>query len=127
MREFLEKAQNAKERGEASEAALFLARAEEADHFRRKATTAAVQRIVANQTTSDSVHLHNLHVDEATAVAESALVAFRLDGARFLDIITGRGWHSRSGSRIKPAVIDLTRNKITFSFINDGALRVYFR
>ena len=30
------------------------------------------------RTTSDSVDLHNLHVDEATAVAESALVAFRL-------------------------------------------------
>ena len=37
------------------------------------------------------------------------------DGARFLDIITGRGWHSRSGSRIKPAVIELlTRNKIRY-------------
>ena len=37
------------------------------------------------------------------------------DGARFLDIITGRGWHSRSGSRIKPAIIDLlTQNKIRY-------------
>ena len=30
------------------------------------------------RTTSDSVDLHNLHVDEATAVVESALVAFQL-------------------------------------------------
>ena len=67
-------------RREVAEATLFLAR----DHFREKANTAAVQRIAVSQTTSDSVDLHNLHVHEATAVVESALIAFRLDGAGLL-------------------------------------------
>ena len=76
------------------------------------ANTAAVQRITVNQTTSDSADLHNLHVDEAMAVLESAPVTFQLNRACFLDQITGCGWHSRSS--------------ILFSFINDGAVRVYF-
>ena len=68
---FLAKALNAKERGDVTEAVLSFARAEEADHFQKKANTTAMQRITVSQTASDSIDLHNLHVDEAMAVFSS--------------------------------------------------------
>ncbi|KAJ3529212.1 hypothetical protein NMY22_g9085 [Coprinellus aureogranulatus] len=58
---------------------------------------------------ADEIDLHGLYVKEALARTEQALENARRNGQSEVKLIVGKGLHSSSGAKIKPAIEDLMR------------------
>ncbi|TEB38190.1 hypothetical protein FA13DRAFT_729249 [Coprinellus micaceus] len=57
----------------------------------------------------DEIDLHGLYVKEALARTEDALEDARRRGQGEVKLIVGKGLHSSSGAKIKPAIEDLMK------------------
>lgn len=88
-----------------------------------------------NELTDDNtIDLHGLHVTEAIEALENML-SERIDscgslarkGCKFINVVTGRGNHSRGGkARIKPAITDyLKKHNYRFTEPHPGLVRVF--
>ncbi|XP_058949997.2 uncharacterized protein [Pocillopora verrucosa] len=88
-----------------------------------------------NELTDDNtIDLHGLHVTEAIEALENML-SERIDscsslarkGCKFLNVVTGRGNHSRGGkARIKPAIIEyLKKHNYRFTEPHPGLVKVF--
>ncbi|XP_030836727.1 uncharacterized protein LOC100891052 [Strongylocentrotus purpuratus] len=95
---------------------------------RRAAELILVQR--RHVTGENKLDLHNLHVEEALQALQEVLIERQMHPSpgqhRYLEVVTGRGKHSKMGvAKLKPAVCKFLEQKgYSFTAPNAGCLKV---
>lgn len=136
--ECFKKASEAFRKGQRELAAYYSEEGHKHTALLQEANQRASEAILADKNKEqddDTLDLHGLHVDEALEALETKMVekstrlAYSspfLRPSPYLNIITGRGIHSKYGiAKIKPAVINFLKTKgYGFEIMNHGMIRV---